>query len=206
MAPIDLTLIATINHLLAQDDWARRQLQPHAGKVAVFDGGALALRLRVGADGLLEAAPSDSVAQVTIGLKLADLPLMAQQPERAFSFVRIDGDAEFANTISKLSKTVRWEAAHDLERVVGPIAAARLVAGARAMMAAAGNAGAKLADNVAEYLLEERPVLVRTLDAAAFSADVTRLRDDVERAAKRIEKLEQKLARASAAVPPRLEH
>ncbi len=206
MAPINATVIAGINHLLAQEPWARRQLLAHAGKVALIDGGAVALRLRAGADGLLEAAPAEGEAAVTIRFKLSDLPLMAQQPERAFSFVKIEGDAEFANTLSQLSKTLRWEAAHDLERLVGPIAALRLVSGARGLASAARAAGAKLADNVAEYLIEERPVLVRAGDAAALSADVTRLRDDVERAAKRIEKLEQKLARAPASSPPRLEH
>ena len=57
---------AVINHLLAQEPWARRELQRHAGKVAAIDAGVASLRLRVTADGLLEAAPSEAVASVTI--------------------------------------------------------------------------------------------------------------------------------------------
>jgi ubiquinone biosynthesis protein UbiJ len=56
---------------------------------------------------------------VTISLKLADVPLMLQNRERAFSYVQIAGDAEFANAISSLSNSLRWEAEHDLEKVVG---------------------------------------------------------------------------------------
>ncbi|MQA41428.1 ubiquinone biosynthesis accessory factor UbiJ [Rugamonas aquatica] len=185
---------AAINHLLAQEPWARAELQRHAGKIAAIDTGALVLRLRVTADGMLEAAPAEEPARVTIRVKLSDLPLIAQNRERAFSYVQIEGDAEFANAISNLSKSLRWEAEHDLEKVVGPIAAVRMVSGARAAFETIKTGHQKLAENVAEFLLDEKPVLIRPQVVEAFSADVVRLRDDVERAAKRLTRLEQKLA------------
>lgn len=191
---------AAINHLLAQEAWARQALQRHAGKVAAIDAGAVALRLRVTADGYLEPAPAEEAARVTIRVKLSDLPLIAQNRERAFSYVQIEGDAEFANAISSLSQSLRWEAEYDLEKVIGPIAAVRAVSGARAAFAAVRNGHQKLAENVAEFLLDEKQVLVRPQTVEAWSADVTRLRDDVERAAKRLAKLEQKL---SQTVEPR---
>ncbi|ELX12254.1 sterol-binding domain-containing protein [Janthinobacterium sp. HH01] len=185
---------AAINHLLAQEPWARAELQRHAGKIAAIDTGAVVLRLRVTADGMLEAAPAEEPARVTIRVKLSDLPLIAQNRERAFSYVQIEGDAEFANAISNLSKSLRWEAEHDLEKVVGPIAAVRMVSGARAAFQTIKTGHQKLAENVAEFLLDEKPVLIRPQVVEAFSADVVRLRDDVERAAKRLTRLEQKLA------------
>lgn len=194
-----LPVCATINHLLAQEAWARRELALHAGKTACIDAGSVALRLRVGGDGLVEAAAADSAASVTIRFKLAELPLMAQNRERAFSYVKVEGDAEFANAISRLSQSLRWEAEHDLEKIVGPIAAVRLVSGARAAFEGLLNSQRKLAGNVAEYLLEEKPVLLRPQVVEAFSADVARLRDDVERATKRLDKLDKKLAARKAA-------
>src|SRR5476649_3011466 len=185
---------ATINHLLAQEPWARQTLLPHAGKVACIDAGVAVLRLRVTVDGMVETAPAEAEPRVTIRVQPADLPLIAQNRERAFSYVKIDGDAEFANAISNLSKSLRWEAEHDLEKVVGPIAAVRMVSGARAAFEAIRNGHQKLAENVAEFLADEQAVLLRPAAVEAWSADVTRLRDDVERAAKRIAKLEQKLA------------
>jgi len=184
---------AAINHLLAQEPWARQELQRHAGKVAVIDAGSVALRLRVTADGYLEPAPVDEAARVTIRVKLSDLPLIAQNRERAFSYVQIEGDAEFANAISNLSKTLRWEAEHDLEKVIGPIAAVRAVSGAKAAFEAIKTGQQKLAENIAEFLLDEKQVLVRPHTVEAYSAEVTRLRDDAERFAKRLAKLEQKL-------------
>ena len=194
---LGLPVSATINHLLAQEPWARRDLALHAGKIACIDTGAAALRLRVTADGLLETPPAEAAANVTIRVKLSDLPLIAQNRERAFSYVKIEGDAEFANAISNLSKSLRWEAEHDLEKVLGPVAAVRLVSGARAAFEAVKTGHQKLAENVAEFLLDEQPVLLRPQVVEAFSSDVTRLRDDVERAAKRLAKLEQKLAAQS---------
>jgi ubiquinone biosynthesis protein UbiJ len=189
---------ATINHLLAQEPWAREALVRHAGKEACIDMGHLELRLRVARDGMLEPGTAESLPSVTIRVKLTDLPLIAQNRDRAFSYVKIEGDAEFANTISSLSKGLRWDAEYDLERIVGPLGARHLVQGTRGAAQGALNAGRRLAENVAEFLLEERPVLVRPQAVQAFAADVVRLRDDVERTAKRIAKLEQRLAQSAA--------
>ncbi|WP_223279081.1 SCP2 domain-containing protein [Janthinobacterium lividum] len=207
MAPFsDLSLmtpvIATINHLLAQEPWARQQLAVHAGKLACIDTGAVALRLRVDSAGMLEAAPgtapADMPANVTIRVKLSDVPLILQNRERAFSYVKIEGDAEFANAISQLSKGLRWEAEHDLEKVVGPMLATRLVAGAKDAAAFVRTGQQKLAENVAEYFLDEQPMLIRPSTLQEYSAGVTRVRDDVERLAKRLARLEK----AAAAVQP----
>ncbi|WEF32602.1 ubiquinone biosynthesis accessory factor UbiJ [Pseudoduganella chitinolytica] len=191
---LSMPAAATINHLLAQEDWARAELKQYAGKVARIDASPVELRLMVAADGMVQAASSDVVPAVTIRLKLSDLPLIAQNRERAFSYVQIEGDAEFANAISRLSQSLRWEAEHDLEKLVGPIAAVRLVAGAKGALASLQTGQRKLTENVAEYFLEEQPLLVRPAVTEPFAADVTRLRDDVERAIKRLEKLEQKFA------------
>ena len=191
-------VIATINHLLAQEPWARQQLAVHAGKLACIDTGAVALRLRVDSAGMLAAAPADMPANVTIRVKLSDVPLILQNRERAFSYVKIEGDAEFANAISQLSKGLRWEAEHDLEKVVGPMLATRLVSGAKDAVAFVRTGQQKLAENVAEYFLDEQPMLIRPSTLQEYSAGVTRVRDDVERLAKRLARLEK----AAAALQP----
>jgi len=195
---LTLPAVAAINHLLAQEAWARALLMRHAGKDACIDAGLARLRMRVGRDGLLEAGQGDAPASVTIRVKPADLPLIAQDRTRALSYVKIEGDAEFANVISQLANGLRWDAEHDLERVVGPLGAHRLVKTARRTAGGATEATRRLAENLAEFLAEERPVLVRPAQREAFAADVVRLRDDVERAAKRIARLEQKLAQLDA--------
>lgn len=182
-------LLAVINHLLAQEPWARDKLVAHAGKIACLDLGLMVVLVQVAPDGMLQSGAAGQPTNVRIGVKMADLPLIVQNRERAFSYVTVEGDADFANTISQLSQSLRWEAEHDLSRWVGDIAATRIVAGAKVALDSAKSTQQKLAENVAEYLLEENPMLMRAQAVADFCADVTKLRDDSERLAKRIEKL-----------------
>lgn len=200
--------VAAINHLLAQEDWARDALRLHAGKLALIDAGSLAVRLRVTADGMLVAGAADAIPAVTIRMQLADLPLIAANRERAFSYVKIEGDAEFANAISQLSKQLRWEPEADLERLAGPVLASRLAEGARGLFRGAADTGRKVGENLAEYLAEEQPLLVRPALLEQMGADIVRLRDDVERAAKRLARLDAQLntSAATAVLPPSLDH
>ncbi len=182
---------AAVNHLLAQEDWARAKLAPHAGKTARFDAGFKQLDLTVEASGFVALAPGEAVPAVTIKVKAADLPLIVQDMKKAFSYVRIEGDADFANSISQVSQGLRWDAEDDLAKLFGDVAAVRMAGSARAGFTAARDGHRRLAENVAEYLTEEQPVLVRPPVVSDFAADVARLRDDVERMQKRIEKLEE---------------
>jgi ubiquinone biosynthesis protein UbiJ len=63
----------------------------------------------------------------------------------------------------------------------------RIVALLRSALAGAREAGGRLATQTADYLVAENPMLVSRQQMAAFAADVARLRDDVERLAKRID-------------------
>ena len=188
-APVPIAL----NHLLRQEKWALEKLRAHAGKVACFDIGGVSLSLRVDGDGLLSMVTSDEASKdspsVRIIVRAAELPLILQQPDTAFSRVRIDGDADFANTISQVAKGVKWDVADDLGRVVGDVAAGRIVGGASTGVASLKQVVQKFLENTAEYFLEEKPMLVRPVVVADFTQDVTRLRDDVERLSKRIERL-----------------
>lgn len=181
---------SAINHLLADATRAREKLASHAGKVARFDTGLAKFELQVLADGFVAQAGEGSTPAVTVTVKAGDLPLIAQDPDKAFSYVNIEGDADFANTISQVAKTVRWDAEGDLSKLFGDIVATRMVAGAKSGLAMLKTTHRKLAENMAEYLLEENPVLVRPQQVSDFSTEVARLRDDVERMQKRVEKLE----------------
>jgi ubiquinone biosynthesis protein UbiJ len=181
---------AAINHLLAQEPWARSKLAAHTGKIARFDAAVLTLNLKVVADGML-ALTTDEVPTVTVRVKPADLPLILQNRERAFSYVTVEGDADFANAISQVSQTLKWEVEEDLSKLFGDIAATRLVAGTKSVLNTAKATQQKLAENLAEYFLEEKPMLARTQAVIDFGSDVARMRDDIERLLKRIEKLER---------------
>lgn len=182
---------APVNHLLAQDAWGRAQLAAHAGKIARLDAGLLAFDWQVTAEGLFKGVESGAVPHVVIRVKLADVPLILQNRERAVSYVRIEGDADFANAISRLSESLKWEPEEDLGRAVGDVAAHRIVTTAKSALAGVRTRGRALQENIAEYLLEENPMLLRPQSVADFGREVSKLRDDIERLEKRVRKLDR---------------
>ncbi len=196
MTTLDRPFAATLNHLLSRQPSLRDKLAAHAGKLARIDAGGLRLQLAVAADGLLQPA-HDANASVTIRIGAADLPQILANRERAFSYVTLSGDADFARTISEVAQGLRWEAEEDLAPFVGDIAAVRIAAAARDAAATAKSGGRKLVENLAEYLLEENPTLLYRRAGDDFAGAVATLRDDVERLGKRIALLE-KAAGASA--------
>jgi len=181
---------SAINHLLAQEPWARDKLVVHKGKTARLDFSILQVNLTVVSDGTLCMASEADAPSVTIRVKPEQFPLILQNRECTFSYVTVEGDADFANAISQVGQSLHWEAEEDLSKLFGDIAAAKMVAGVKAALHTAKATRRSLAENVAEYLLEENPMLVRPQSVIQLGADVAKLRDDVERLQKRIEKLE----------------
>ena len=191
-------LIAVLNHLLVRQPQLAAALAAHAGKSAHIDAG-FSVHLRVAADGLLEMAAEEKAADeaaaepnVTIRIAPADLPLVLADPGRAATFAKLSGDAELARTVSEVVSGLRWDAESDLAPLVGDIAAVRIVQATRAMAAQFKSGSRRLAENVAEYLLEENPTLLYRRAGEDFASDVAVLRDDVERLAKRIALLEKR--------------
>ena len=161
-------------------------------RTARFDLAILQLNLTVQADGFVCSAAQGDTPNVTIRVKPV-IPLILQNRERAFSYVTVEGDADFANTISQVGQSLQWEAEEDLSKLFGDIAAVKIVAGAKDALKTARAAGQSLTENIAEYLLEENPVLVRPQAVTDFGDKVAKFRDDVERLQKRLEKLEGRL-------------
>jgi ubiquinone biosynthesis protein UbiJ len=195
---ISTTFTHFINHLLAQETWAANKLQKHAGKTACIDIEILQLTVKVACDGLLQAVdvkPEQGQTALPFDVKLkikpSDLPLIAQNRERAVSYVKIEGDADFANTISQLSQDLRWEAEEDLSKLFGDVVAVRMVSTGKGLLKSVQDAHQSLQENLAEYFLEENPMLVRPIAVRAFGEQVSKIRDDVERLTKKIERLEK---------------
>ena len=189
MTKLERPITAALNHLLSRQPTLRDKLSAHAGKGARIDAGVMQLNIAVAADGLLQTA--DTEPKVTITIKPADLPQMLANMDRAFSYVSISGDADFARAISEVANGLQWEAEEDLAPFVGDIAAVRIAQAAREATGTVKAGARKLVENVAEYLLEENPTLLYRSAGERFASDVATLRDDVERLAKRIALLEK---------------
>jgi len=206
--------VAALNHLLEQEPWARKQLVPFAGRVIRFDAAAFAVSLKVTEDGMTELAPAGQTPAVTLLVPLQLWPLVAADVAEggqaaAMRHVRIEGDAELANTVSTLAGNLRWDAAEDLSQALRGLMGApmsdsvaqRVVDGVRQVHEQATRVGRTLVDNVTEYLLDENPMLVRHAALETFGDDVRRLRDDLARLEKRLERLERARPPQPGALP-----
>ncbi len=184
---------AFVNHLLAQAAWAREALAEHAGQVAVFELFPLRVAVAVGPDGTLRAAPEGAAPSVTIRLTQATVLQILAEGEEAWRKANVQGDTEFAAAISRVAANLRWDVEEDLSRVFGDIAAHRMAEVGRSAAAWPKQAASSLAGNVAEFLTEEKHLLVTPLRAAEFVRDVDEMRDAVERLDKRIERLQRQV-------------
>lgn len=189
MAALPAPLLAAVNHVLAQAAWARARLAPFGGHVARITVPPFAAEFAIGDDGHLLPAPADTAPEVSISLP-ATAPLLALQGHDAvMRAARLEGSAEFAEALGFVIRNLRWDAEEDLSKVVGDIAAHRLVGGIRSVAAWQQQAARNLAENLAEYFTEEQALIASEAAVVQFVDDIDRLRDDVARLEKRVERL-----------------
>lgn len=184
--------ILGLNHVLAQQSWARQRLIPFAGQIVEFRLPPLPdLRIAIQPDGLVEAAPPGAPADLSIGIRPAAVPLILLRHESMLREIAVTGSADLAQVVQQLFRELEWDFEEDLSRVFGDVLAHRMAGAGRELFAWQREAGLRLAQNFAEYWTEERPLIARRGDLARFSSEVDRLRDDVERMDKRLELLER---------------
>lgn len=189
MQPLPAPLLAAINHLLGQAAWAREKLVPFAGHAAQIKLPPFEAAFLIGGDGFLANPAPEADLEVSIALPAATPLLALQGKEAVMRAARIEGSAEFAQTLAFVIRNLRWDAEEDLSGVFGDIAAHRIVSGAREFAAWQQQAAQNFAENLAEYFTEEQPMIARQADIGEFSSDIDRLRDDVARLEKRVNRL-----------------
>lgn len=181
--------LGALNHLLSQADWARAKLTPFAGRSARLAMPPFQLDLLIREDGYFDAVGPDVAPDVTMTLP-ADAPLRALQGQaQIIAAARVEGNAHLATELSFVLRNLRWDAEEDLSRIVGDIAAHRIVQGASAFASWQVDAARRLAENVAEYVSEENPLVARPQDLSTFAAEVAELCDKLSQLDKRVDAL-----------------
>lgn len=182
-----------LNHLLEAEPEARERLAPFAGAsvelrapplpaltFTILPGGRVEGEMRAGG-----AAPA-----LVVTLKPGLLAALAKGEDHLMRAVEVSGDERLAAEVMWLVRHLREAlpdiAEEDLSRLVGDVAARRLAQGARDLLAWQSDALARLAESFADYVTEENRMLIARAEHASFAADVSRLRDAVERLEKRI--------------------
>jgi ubiquinone biosynthesis accessory factor UbiJ len=155
------------------------------GVTAVLHAEGERLRVGTSADGAtatLRATPLDLLKLVR-----AEGVSGVKRTQANFS-----GDLQVAERYSQLLKLARPDIEDEVAKWLGDVPAHALGEFARGAGAWLARAAGALRMNTAEYLQEESRAMPAPLEADAFYSDVERLRDDIERTAARLTRLERR--------------
>jgi ubiquinone biosynthesis protein UbiJ len=188
MGIFDKSAASALNRLLDREDWARGKLAPFSGEVVELRFPPLPpLRLAITEGGKCGAAAETDPVSLTLTAKPEIFSAMAKGEEHLMRAVDISGNARLATEILALLRYLRWDVEEDLSRVFGDVVAHRIVSTARDISAWQAEAGRRLAENVVEYAVDERRMVIAREEFDGFAADVAKLRDDLARLEQRIE-------------------
>ena len=181
-----------LQHICAQNAWARPHLIPHASKTIRFDFVFAKANLMILEDGSLGMSGEITSPEASIHAPPSLMLRILANDEAAKKELRIEGDTALAADFAKVLQHMRWDYADDLSRVVGDIPAEKITAFAQKSASTAKQQITNLADMLAEYWQEEVPILAKKRQVDAFNTSVDTLVGDVERLEKRLEKLAKK--------------
>ena len=186
---LDQAALAALNHLLLGASWARARLAPFSGRSARLSLPPFRLTFLISADGTL-TAPDLVPAECDVEIALpVETPFLAFQGSEAVArATQISGSAEFADALGFVLRNLRWDFEEDLSKAVGDIAAHRIAGQLKSFGAWQAQAARNLAENVAEYLTEERPMLAKQVELTALAASVIQLQEDLARLEQRVER------------------
>ena len=187
--PLPHPAASALNHVLRSAPLAMERLRKHAGRTAAFHVGPVTLAFTIQTTGEVAAAIPGAARDLDARLSPFLLLRLAAHEEAAFREIEMQGDMELGQDISFLARNLTWDVEDDLSRVVGDIAAHRIVAAARGAREWGRDASLRVAQGAAEYWTEESPLIATRVKIDSFVEGVAELRDAVERLAKRVEKL-----------------
>jgi ubiquinone biosynthesis protein UbiJ len=113
-------VVLALNHVLQQEPEAMARLARQKGQVAHIELAPIALKLIATPAGLLDMAPAQAKADLSITvvdsnpMSLLQTTLRGNKPA-----IQIQGDVQLAAEVNWLVDHVRWDAEEDLSRIIG---------------------------------------------------------------------------------------
>jgi ubiquinone biosynthesis accessory factor UbiJ len=183
-----------LQHITSQNNWAKPHLAPFAGRTIAFDFSVIKANLLILEDGSLCAAGETSTIDATVHIPPSLAMRLLAKDDAAKSYIKIDGDVHLATEVSKVLQLMRWDVEEDLSKVVGDIAAFKIGEVSKATFQEAKKQTINAAEMLSEYWQEEKNILAKKRHIEQFINDVDKLRNDVNRFDKRLEKIINSIA------------
>lgn len=193
-SPLLAAAEALLNRLLALDPDSPPRLAPLQGRRLRVELSEPELRfdLWFDADGVRVQPPGDSLrADARFAAAVPALAGLALSGGTAPARVTLEGDVTMVQQVRNLFQGLDPDWEDLLSRFLGDVAAHRLGEAARGLDRYGRETADTLLRNLGEYLTEERRELPAAAEVAAFVDDVDRLREDMDRLAARLARLER---------------
>ncbi|HLY52575.1 MAG TPA: hypothetical protein VKQ31_06160 [Steroidobacteraceae bacterium] len=194
-----------LNRGLPRSGRARQLCTELAGRSVTLEVRGLAT-LRIESNGAtlgVSESTAETDARITVG-PLGLLALLGADAQRALQRgdAAITGDAQIAARYRELTWLLRPDPEEELSLVLGDVPAHQLARLARGALDWGRGAARSAWRNGADYLAHERADLVPRPEGEQFLRGVDALREDVDRAAARLEQLVARRAAARDGTPP----
>ena len=174
------------NHVLTQEDWARERLKSFAGQTARLTTGALSFSVTVTPLGFFKPAQATAQPEVTVSVPADSLWQLSQGRDALLSVARIEGRADFADTLSFVLRHLRWDLEADLAPHCGDLLAHRIVSGVNAAIAAQRQCFTNFSSNLADYLRDESRDLLSTSEMRQLRSGIIDAESSTELLERRI--------------------
>lgn len=127
-------IVLLLNHVLMREPAAMERLSRQKGCVLLVQWRSIYIRFLITPAGLLDLAPDDARADLSLTATDESLSTIAQSLARGEKpGIRIEGDVQLAADINWLVDHVRWDVEDDLARIIGDAPAHALGTVARRM-------------------------------------------------------------------------
>jgi ubiquinone biosynthesis protein UbiJ len=188
--PVPFFVLRAINHLIEQERWAHELLLPREGQ-------SISIALPIGdfqiaiQEGMFVNVGNNNPSSVNLVItQEAIWTFLKEGKSGAMKFVKISGDIDFAADLNRLAADLKWEVEEDLSKLVGDAPARRVVLESQKMVHQTQLAMTDLKGGIRDYLVHEKNILVDSQQMNDFKSQLRLLRDQIDRAEKKVNQLE----------------
>ena len=137
--------------------------------------------------------------RATLGGLISQLPFFRRDDAPPVGRVQVSGDADLARRLQRMAERFDPDWQQPFVSVFGEIAGVQIAQAVAAALREAKAASRGAAESTAEFLTEESRDVVAKAEVHAFCDDVDALRDDAERLAARVQRLQRGVGSGSHA-------
>jgi ubiquinone biosynthesis protein UbiJ len=190
--PTPSVVLRALNHLIEQERWAHDLLLPREGQSISITLPIGEFQLGIQEGMFVNASDSTNLPSVILSIpQEAIWTFLKDGKSGAMKFVKISGDIDFAADLNRLAADLKWEVEEDLSKLVGDATARRVVLESQKMVHQTQLAMNDLKVGIRDYLVYEKNILVDSKQMDDFKSELRLLRDQIDRAEKKVNQLQQ---------------